>query len=205
MTADRLDWIFEAKDAPTLQSKYDAWAATYDADHDEWGWSGPQQVADTALRLGSISAHTTIHDAGCGTGKAGMALRRVGFAGKIVGSDISQGMLDIAAKTTAYDSLVKCSLLDLPMAAKTTDAIVSSGVFTHGHVGGEAFAELCRITRPDGLVILTQRVDLLSDHEPHSSKLESAGQWKLTERTSPRNLHTDRDPVEQVITTWRVA
>lgn len=204
MTTDRLDWIFEAKDTPALQSKYDAWAATYDADHDEWGWNGPQDVAEMALRLGSFSETSTIHDAGCGTGKVGVALRRAGFAGKIVGSDISQGMLEVAAQTSAYDSLVKCSLLDLPVAANSTDAIVSSGVFTHGHVGGEAFTELCRITRAGGLVVLTQRVDLLSDHEPHSNELEHAGGWKLTERTSPRNLHTDRNPVEQVITTWQV-
>ena len=31
---DRLDWIFEEEADESLEARYDAWAATYDADHD---------------------------------------------------------------------------------------------------------------------------------------------------------------------------
>jgi len=33
--------IFESENTTALQTRYDSWAATYDADHDDWGWSAP--------------------------------------------------------------------------------------------------------------------------------------------------------------------
>ena len=201
---DRLDWIFGSNDAAALERRYDQWADTYDDDHDGWGWVGPDLVAGTILRLGDFTETSTIHDAGCGTGKAGVALRRAGFRGRIVGLDLSQGMLDVAAATEAYDELVKCSLTELPLDDDTIDGIVSSGVFTHGHVGGEAFAELCRIARPDGLVTVTQRVDLQATFQPFSDALQSDGRWTELERTTPESLHPDRDAVPQSVVTWRI-
>lgn len=205
MDKDRLGWIFDGGDRASLEAKYDAWAATYDADHDEWGWVGPERVAEAALRLGGLSANATIYDAGCGTGKAGIALRRAGFTGRVVGLDLSGGMLKVATQTGAYDSLVKCSLVDVPFDGDTAHAIVASGVFTHGHVGGEAFAELCRITRSGGLIAITQRVDLEEALQPHADALTRDGLWAVTERTAATNLHPDRDHVDQIIMSWRVA
>jgi Xaa-Pro aminopeptidase len=54
--------------------------------------------------------------------------------------------------------------LDVPLQVDDAAAVVSSGVFTHGHVGGEAFAELCRITKPGGVIAVTQRLDLVDEH-----------------------------------------
>ena len=201
---DRLDRIFESDDAAALERRYDQWAETYDDDHDGWGWAGPEVVAATILRLGDLAETATIHDAGCGTGKAGVALRRAGFRGRIVGLDLSQGMLDVAATTEAYDELVKCSLTELPLDDDTTDGVVSSGVFTHGHVGGDAFAELCRITRPDGLVTVTQPVELQTAFQPFADALQSDGRWTELERTTPESLHPDRDAVPQSVVTWRI-
>ncbi|MGH1493704.1 MAG: class I SAM-dependent DNA methyltransferase [Acidimicrobiales bacterium] len=200
---DRLDWIFDS-DRAGLEARYDQWASSYDDDHDEWGWRGPELVVEAVLRLGEFSADQAIYDAGCGTGRVGLCLRRAGWTGRTVGLDFSQGMLDVAAEAGDYDELIKCSLLDIPLPEDSAAAIVSSGVFTHGHVGGEAFAELARITRPAGLVSVTQRLDVEEQLSGHASALSASGRWQLVERTTPESLHPERDEALQTITTWRV-
>ena len=49
--------------------------------------------------------------------------------------------------------MIKFKKLDIP--EDQYGAIVSSGTFTHGHVGPKAFDELLRILKPDGLFIVT--------------------------------------------------
>ena len=83
-------------------------------------------------------------------------------------------------------------------------AIVSSGVFTHGHVGGEAFAELCRLTAPGGVIAVTQRLDLVDAFAPHVEALSRASRWDELERSTPELLHPERDDNEQIVITWRV-
>lgn len=200
---DRLDWIFRA-DEGSLESRYDRWAATYDDDHAEWGWRGPELVAEAVLRLGAVGPGLAICDAGCGTGKVGTALRRAGWTGEVVGLDFSQGMLDVAAATDAYDELLKCSLLDIPLPDDVVGAVVSSGVFTHGHVGGEAFRELARVTAAGGVVSVTLRLDIEDQLRPHAEALVDGGVWRLLERATPRPLHPDRDETMQTVTTWQV-
>ncbi len=209
---DRLDWILNtgvaAQDASTddesLEARYDQWAGEYDDDHEEWGWRGPELVAEAVLRLRAIAADESIHDAGCGTGKAGLALRRGGWQGEIVGLDFSQGMLDVAETTEAYGQLIKCSLDEIPLPDDASGAVVSSGVFTHGHVGGEALGELARITRPGGVVAITQRLDIEDQLQPHIDRLIERGIWRLLERSSPASLHPQRNGALQTITTWQV-
>lgn len=204
MGDDRLDWIFDDTSPSSLEERYDAWAATYDADHDRWGWQGPDMVATATLRHVDNDAAATIVDAGCGTGKVGVALRDAGWIGRIVGLDLSQGMLDRAATFGVYDELLKCSLLDVPLADGHASAIVSSGVFTQGHVGGEALAELCRITTAGGIVVVTRRLDLDDDFAHHVDALLHAGVWDEADRSEPVQLHPERDDSEQIVVTWRV-
>lgn len=146
----------------------------------------------------------TIIDAGCGTGKAGVALRTAGWQGRLVGLDLSQGMLDVAATTGVYDELVRCSLYEIPLPQNLAIATVSSGVFTLGHVDGEAFPELCRVTRPGGVIAMTQRLDLADFFEPHVNALSREGAWEEIERSAPAQLHPQRDKSQQVVIGWRV-
>lgn len=205
MGADRLDWIFDGEATASLEDRYDTWAETYDADHDQWGWRGPDLLAAATVRhIGALDAAATIVDAGCGTGKAAIALRKAGWSGRVVGVDLSRGMLDRASQSGAYDELIKCSLSDVPLADGCAVATVSSGVFTLGHVGGEALAELARITKPGGIVAVTQRIDLATGFEPYIQALCRAGEWEEIERTTPERLHPERDDTEQLIITWRI-
>ena len=203
--SDGIDRIFDT-DQASLAATYDEWATSYDRDHDGWGWRGPEVVSEATLRLSAGSPpDAQIYDAGCGTGTAGIALRSAGWLGGISGLDFSKGMLDVAAESGAYQELIKCSLLDIPLQANAAHAVVSSGVFTHGHVGGEAFAELARITRPGGTVSVTQRVDIEAELAGHAQHLVERSVWTLLERTDPASFHPERnDHVLQTVTTWRV-
>lgn len=205
MDADRLDWIFDGSDDETLGERYDSWAATYDSDHGEWGWRGPDLVAAAAVRnVGDGDAVAPIIDAGCGTGMVGVALRSAGWKGELIGLDLSQGMLDEASKSGAYDQLIRCSLYDVPLVDGVGIATVSAGVFTLGHVGGEAFAELCRTTRSGGVVTLTQRLDFADRFAPHIDALSATGDWVEIERSEHERLHPGRDDNEQTVVSWRV-
>jgi ubiquinone/menaquinone biosynthesis C-methylase UbiE len=205
MADDRLYWILEDEATESLESRYDTWAATYDANNDQWGWRGPDLVVEAAFRFATnLDGDSVAIDAGCGTGQAGVALRKAGWSGRLIGLDFSQGMLDVAASSGAYDELVKCSLLDISLPTDSADVVVSSGVFTHGHVGGEALSELCRVTKAGGVVTVTQRVDFGAFMAPHAEELRDARAWEHLERSEPAFFHPDRDEIEQVVESWRV-
>ena len=136
---------------------YARWAATYESTF----------VADNGYvyHLGVVGSFVDtasdeddpVLDVGCGTGLAGAALRTTG-PWTVDGLDLSAEMLGEARVKVAgegdpvYRHLHEGDLtatLDIPSGAY--GAVVSSGTFTHGHVGPTAFDELYRITRPGGL------------------------------------------------------
>ncbi|NCO85617.1 MAG: class I SAM-dependent methyltransferase, partial [Rhodobacterales bacterium] len=72
------------------------------------------------------------------------------------GLDISEGMLAVAARKGTYAAQHRAVLGEvLPFADGHFAGVVSTGVFTTGHVGAEALAELLRVTRPGGVLVLT--------------------------------------------------
>ena len=132
---------------------YAGWADSYDSDfaatHD---YLLPQVVADLYAEHGGPAP---VLDVGAGTGLCGAALAAHGV-GPIDATDISQEMLDVAATKGIYRTLFTGDLTGtLPIADKTYAGIVSSGTFTTGHVGPEAFDELLRVTRPGGLLAIS--------------------------------------------------
>lgn len=147
---------------------------------------------------------SVVLDAGCGTGRVGVSLRSCGFEGKLIGVDFSLGMLAAAARLGVYDQLIHATVLDLPLAKASVDAVVSTGVFTHGHVGGEGFAELVRVGRKEAAVVITVRQDIADDLMIHADSLEAAGEWALVERSSPQQLHPSRDESLQSLVVWRI-
>ena len=205
MTGDRLEWIFDRSNFDSLEERYDAWSVEYDADHDKWGWRGPDVAAEAVVQHGN--ADGTVLDAGCGTGRGGVALRNAGWTGRVLGVDLSQGMLDHAEATNSYDLLLQGSLYETPLPDAAVDAVISTGVFTHGHVDGRALADLCRVTRPGGTIVITFRENIIGDYIEDAQALVDQGIWQPLERSEPLALHTGRPDAEQIkqhLTTWRV-
>ena len=202
---DRLDWIFDRDASQDLASRYDDWAATYDEDHEAWGWRGPEAAVESLERLSERASfdQQLVLDAGCGTGRVGSVLKSDGGA-RLIGVDLSRGMLDLAASTDSYDDLLLGSLDALPLEENSVDAVISTGVFTHGHVDGDALEELCRVTRPAGLIVLTLRLDVIDHYQAAINALADSGAWTEVDRSAPVHLHPNHSETEQFVVAWRV-
>jgi len=133
---------------------YAAWAETYDADFvKRLGYVYHQQVVGLLVdHLEDLSG--LVLDVGCGTGVVGVALRLAGID-RIDGIDISPQMLAEAGRKLADDgSPVYRKLIEADMTRplKIPDnryaALISTGTFTHGHLGPEVLDELWRVAAP---------------------------------------------------------
>jgi ubiquinone/menaquinone biosynthesis C-methylase UbiE len=136
-----------------LRTVYDEWAKEYDHDND--ATLGTISQPKTVEILSAVlEKHAKILDAGCGTGLVGAELAKRGYAA-FDGVDLSAEMLRYA-KTRGYRKLFQYSLNDpLPISDGAYDAIISAGLFTHGHVKTHAIRELIRITKSGGYLCFT--------------------------------------------------
>ncbi|WP_405805392.1 class I SAM-dependent methyltransferase [Streptomyces sp. NBC_00210] len=152
-------------DAPGLKNYYEDWATQYDVDLADQKWVAPKIAANfvhlLASAYGSPAAPAaTILDAGCGTGLVGRVLSTQGNY-LIDGVDLSENMAEEAAKTNAYRKVYGGVDLSTPVRDERLDdqydIVVSSGVFTLGHVRPTALLTLIEYARPDGLIVVSTR------------------------------------------------
>lgn len=113
-------------------------------------------------------------DIGCGTGKLGIALKTLKKGMIIDGIDFSNSMLDIAKETEVYDALysvdVKTNLFEI---TKKYDALISSGVFTPGHLDHNDLLNLVDLVNPQGRVFVSVKKDYF-DSTGFDSALDEA-------------------------------
>lgn len=132
---------------------YRDWAQTYDQSFAvEHGYVLPLRVAETFQSAGGTGP---VLDLGAGTGLCAAALQQMGI-GPLDATDLSQEMLDVAAQKGIYRRLFTGNMLErLPVDDGTYAGAVSSGTFTHGHVGPEALHEVVRLLRSGGLCAIS--------------------------------------------------
>jgi SAM-dependent methyltransferase len=127
-------------------------AAEWDAKFPDDGPVYAAAVAELKPPVGGV-----VLDAGCGTARAAIPLRdAVGPDGLVLGADATPEML-IAASAAGRLSL--CSLLmtdtaRLPLPDGVVDAVFAAGLIPHVPDPPEALAELARVTRPGGRLVL---------------------------------------------------
>ncbi len=206
MDEDRLRWISAATTLDELRERYEQWASTYDDDLGGMEWHAPAACAARCHRWAGSDA--VVLDAGCGTGLVGVELHRLGI-GRLIGFDLSDAMLGAASARAVYNELHQGSLLEpLPFEPSSFDAVVSVGVFTHGHVGPEALRGLAGVVRPGGHVSITFRDDVLDPLGcgAEIARLEADGLWSLIERTEPSPLIVEGGRgVDMRVWTWRIS
>ena len=136
-----------------LRVVYDGWANKYDHDNDATlGTISQPKTVEILYTV--LEKHAKILDAGCGTGLVGAELAKQGYD-TFDGIDLSTEMLR-HAETRGYAKLFQYSLIDpLPISDGEYDAIISAGLFTHGHVKTHAIRELIRITKSGGYLCFT--------------------------------------------------
>jgi SAM-dependent methyltransferase len=149
--------VYAARDPAEVAAAYDAWADTYEAEMRAAGYRHP------SVGLALLARHLPrgagpILDAGAGTGLIGEWLAILGYP-QVEALDLSAGMLAVAARKRVYSRLTQAALGGpLPYANGSFAAIVSTGVFTTGHVGADALPELFRVCRPGGVIVLTAKL-----------------------------------------------
>lgn len=177
--------VYAAKAPGEIAEAYDRWAETYEAEMRAAGYRHPS-VALALLARHLPGGAGPVLDAGAGTGIVGEWLVIVGYP-RIEALDISQGMLAVAARKGVYGALHQLALGgSLPFADAAYAAVISTGVFTTGHVGAEALPELIRITRPGGVLVITVKDTVW--HGGFSAEVDmqtAAGRIVLVEQTAP--------------------
>src|SRR5262245_50904623 len=100
-----------------------------------------------------------IQDVGCGTGETVRDLaQRVGGTGHVVGVDSSEAMIAVARLRGGGARLpIGLHLGDayaLPFPNQTFDRCLTEKLFAHLDRPERALAEMCRVTRPGGRVVV---------------------------------------------------
>lgn len=138
--------------AEHVRRLYAGWADTYDADFAEgMDYRLPAETAAAFLRL---APQGPVLDVGAGTGLLGAALRGLGFTGEIDALDLSAEMLARAGAKGHYRALIAADVTR-PLPCGGYAGVVSSGTFTHGHVGPEAFGPLLQAALPGAIFALS--------------------------------------------------
>jgi ubiquinone/menaquinone biosynthesis C-methylase UbiE len=177
--------VYEAKDTSSLAQAYDQWAATYEAEMARAGYRHP------SICVALLARHVPrgvgpLLDAGAGTGLLGEWLGIMGYP-DVEALDLSEGMLAIAREKGCYTKLHRLALgTSLPFADQYFGGVISSGVFTTGHVGPEGIDELVRICAKGSVVVLTVKGTLWDEKmKAHVDALVLAGKVSIAEITPP--------------------
>lgn len=177
--------VYAATAPDEVAAAYDKWAETYEAEMRKAGYRHPS-VALALLTRHVPRGAGPILDAGAGTGMVGEWMEIVGFP-EVDALDISAGMLAVAARKGVYSKLHNIALGGaLPFADAHYAAVLCTGVFTTGHVGTDALAELIRITQAGGVIVATVKDTIWEGgFAAEIDRLTRAGKLSLVEETAP--------------------
>ncbi len=181
------DWLVAGGGGPRdVAEHYDGWAESYDSDLVAWSYQAPGRVAHTVMAQRPDAA--SVLDVGCGTGMVAAALRAVGSRAQITGLDISESSLRVAERSGHYSLLEAVDLQQpLPLEDDSVEVLVCVGVMTYLPDTEAVWREFARVTRPGGLVVLTQREDLWTPRECRGviNRMVADGVWTPLDISGP--------------------
>ena len=172
-------------DLRSTQGYYDRFSGSYERERHR----GYHRLVDE-LELELVRRYGTgrdILEAGCGTGLLLAEAARVGRSA--IGLDLSRGML---ARARARGlRVVQGSLTQIPLPDASVDVVYSMKVLAHVPPIRQAVAELARVTRPGGHL-------LLEFYNPRSLRYLAkmvGGAAPIAEGTTDRDVYTRYDTV----------
>lgn len=200
-------WLVQGSTEPAdVSAFYDDWARRYDADLDQWSYAAPKVVAETVLQHAPDARD--VLDAGCGTGLTGRALRTAGFVGALHGIDLSEQSVAIAAESGAYSSVEVGNLQEaLLFDDDSFDSLICVGVMTYVPNVEACWREFCRVVRPGGVVVATQRQDLWEPRDTPAviDRLRVDGLWQPMKVSDPQPYLPGNDDFGDEIGVYYVA
>jgi len=159
-TDDFVQQAYHLESTDEMVDFYRKWAADYDRQMlDQRGYTAPSSIAKILSEQLS-DTRASVLDIGCGTGLTCRLLAESGFS-QLDGIDLSQEMIEVARERGIYRNLLQGDV-NQPLQLETAsyDGVVSSGTFTHGHVGPGPLDEIFRVLKPGGILACTVHQDL---------------------------------------------
>jgi len=144
----------DAPPAGYARDVFDRFAVSFDHVLDDLEYRGPQLLAAALEKiLPPPNADLFVYDLGCGTGRCGHYMKR--YARRMVGVDLSSGMLARAEEKGGYDEL-RCAdgLIDLQGVADC-DVVISADVLIYVGRVEPLFAAISKSLRTGGLFAFT--------------------------------------------------
>jgi predicted TPR repeat methyltransferase len=138
-----------------VEATFDSFASSFESKLEKLSYRAPALIATMLEDCGPAPAHRLdVLDAGCGTGLCGAMVAP--FARRLVGVDLSQGMLAQAKDKNVYDALTKTELTEyLRDNREAFDLIVSADTLVYfGGLEG-VIAAVAGALRPNGLFVFT--------------------------------------------------
>ena len=156
-----LDEAYSVKTPEDNKRLYAKWAATYDSSFvDAKQYRYPKAISEVFDQVVTDSVSRVL-DIGTGTGLTGMYLSRLRPDVVLDGMDISPEMLaqaKLKARTdnsAVYRQLYERDLTRaVPNENAPYEALISSGTFTHGHLGPECLRNLLPLLANNGWLVV---------------------------------------------------
>ncbi len=140
----------------TTEDAVKQWEHVYSTSTDFFSYAMSARKQAVLDLMGGMKADggNLVADIGCGSGLVSKGLLEMGY--EVTGMDISEAMLENARKIPGL-KLVVGDIENLPFADASFDKIICLGVITYLPDERKALAELHRILKPGGLLILAVR------------------------------------------------
>jgi predicted TPR repeat methyltransferase len=178
-----------------IQAIFNRFAASFDSQLQKLDYRAPALVAAVVAReLPPPPQQCVVLDAGCGTGLCGPLLRP--YARRLVGVDLSPGMLEKARERGVYDELARAELTEYMSGCLAAyDVIVSADVLVYFGELGPAFSAAATALRPGGRFIFS--VERAAD-DGDGFHINPHGRYSHTEAYLRRTLEAARLAVRSV-------
>lgn len=138
-----------------VRRTFDSFAATFESRLAQLHYHAPSLVAEALAVSGAAPSHDlAILDAGCGTGLCGPLIER--FARRLIGVDLSAGMLEQARRKQVYHELVQEELTTyLSAHHHEFDVVVSADTLVYFGALEDVVVAATHALRPGGRFIFT--------------------------------------------------
>ena len=170
-----------AEMAPNTTGNVIHWARRYDAVVQMMGLGQAGRLRRRTVELARIASGDKVLDVGCGTGDLTLlAKKRSGSTGQVCGIDASPEMIEVARRKAARQHLnidFRVDVIErLPFPDATFDVVLSSLMMHHlpADLKPKALAEIRRVVKPTGKLVIVEFNDLLEEQNLHSL-VKSAG------------------------------
>ncbi len=137
-----------------IRRLFDHYAPHFDDSLAQLQYRAPMLIAERLADMVAPNHDLDILDAGCGTGLCGPLLKP--FAARLVGVDLSAGMLREAAKRGLYNELVEAELAAYMVAHPSEfDVIIACDTLVYQGRLEEVAAAVASALKPGGLLLFT--------------------------------------------------